>query len=62
MSPDLQAEASQPTAAQTYARLLAYSRPHLAAFSLGVLGMIVFAATDTALAWCIKYFLQDAFV
>jgi subfamily B ATP-binding cassette protein MsbA len=62
MSTDLDAAGPQPTAAQTYARLLAYSRPHLAAFSLGVLGMVLFAATDTALAWFIKYFLQDAFV
>jgi len=48
--------------AQTYRRLLSYARPHLGVFMVGVVGMALYAGTDTALAWFIKYFLQDAFV
>jgi ATP-binding cassette, subfamily B, bacterial MsbA len=54
--------ASPATAAQTYRRLLSYARPHLGMFGIGAIGMVLFAATDTALAWFIKVFLQDAFV
>jgi subfamily B ATP-binding cassette protein MsbA len=50
------------TAARTYRRLLGYARPHLGMFGIGAIGMVLFAATDTALAWFIKVFLQDAFV
>ena len=53
---------SSESGARTYRRLLSYARPHLGVFMLGVLGMALYAATDTALAWFIKYFLQDAFV
>jgi subfamily B ATP-binding cassette protein MsbA len=49
-------------AAQIYRRLLGYARPHAGMFSIGVLGMLIFAATDTAIAWFVKYFLKDAFV
>ena len=45
-----------------YRRLLAYARPHLGMFSIGVLGMCLFAATDAALAWFVRYFLNSAFV
>ncbi len=45
-----------------YMRLLAYARPHWPMFTLGVLGMTLFAATDTGLAWLVKRFLDGAFV
>ncbi|MEZ5475382.1 MAG: lipid A export permease/ATP-binding protein MsbA [Steroidobacteraceae bacterium] len=48
--------------ASVYRRLLAYARPHLGMFSIGVLGMCLFAATDAALAWFVRYFLNSAFV
>ncbi len=51
-----------PTAARTYARLLGYARPHLGMFGIGVLGMILYAATDAGLIWFVKYFLQYSFV
>ena len=50
------------TAARTYARLLGYARPHLGMFGIGVLGMILYAATDAGLIWFVKYFLQYSFV
>jgi subfamily B ATP-binding cassette protein MsbA len=45
-----------------YRRLLAYARPHWPMFLLGVVGMTLFAAVDTGLAWLIKEFLDGAFV
>jgi subfamily B ATP-binding cassette protein MsbA len=45
-----------------YVRLLAYARPHWAMFLLGVVGMVLFAAVDTGLAWLVKQFLDGAFV
>jgi ATP-binding cassette, subfamily B, bacterial MsbA len=45
-----------------YKRLLAYARPHWKVFAIGVVGMLLFAATDTAIAWFTKFFLHDAFV
>ena len=45
-----------------YRRLLAYALPHWPMFALGVLGMILFAAVDTGLAWLVKEFLDGAFV
>ncbi|HPF25393.1 MAG: lipid A export permease/ATP-binding protein MsbA [Steroidobacteraceae bacterium] len=45
-----------------YKRLLSYARPHLGMFSIGVLGMCLFASTDAALAWFVRYFLNSAFV
>ena len=47
---------------QIYLRLLAYARPHWAMFLLGVVGMVLFAAVDTGLAWLVKQFLDGAFV
>jgi subfamily B ATP-binding cassette protein MsbA len=45
-----------------YRRLLAYAQPHWAMFLLGVIGMVLFAAVDTGLAWLVKQFLDGAFV
>jgi subfamily B ATP-binding cassette protein MsbA len=45
-----------------YLRLLAYAKPHWPMFLLGVLGMVLFAAVDTGLAWLVKEFLDGAFV
>jgi subfamily B ATP-binding cassette protein MsbA len=47
---------------QVYRRLLGYARPHLGMFMLGVVGMALFAATDTAMAWFIQKFVQGTFV
>jgi len=47
---------------KVYRRLLAYARPHLGMFMLGVVGMALFAATDTAMAWFIQKFVKGTFV
>jgi len=47
---------------RVYRRLLGYARPHMGMFSIGVLGMTLFAATDSALAYLVKVFLGGAFV
>jgi len=47
---------------QVYRRLLTYARPHLGMFMIGVLGMMIFAATDSALAYLVKLFLGGTFV
>jgi subfamily B ATP-binding cassette protein MsbA len=45
-----------------YRRLLRYARPYAGVFMIGVLGMILFAATDSALAYLVKLFLNGAFI
>ncbi|MGA2190930.1 MAG: lipid A export permease/ATP-binding protein MsbA [Steroidobacteraceae bacterium] len=45
-----------------YRRLLRYARPHLGVFLIGVLGMILFAASQWALAYLVKTFMSGAFV
>ncbi|MGH8136432.1 MAG: hypothetical protein ACRER4_08790, partial [Steroidobacteraceae bacterium] len=45
-----------------YQRLIAYARPYWPMFLLGVIGMIMFAAVDTGLAWLVRRFLDGAFV
>jgi subfamily B ATP-binding cassette protein MsbA len=47
---------------KVYRRLLTYARPHLGMFMIGVLGMALFAAMDTAMAWLVKVFLGGAFI
>ena len=45
-----------------YRRLLGYLKPHLGMFLIGVVGMTLFAATDAALAWFVKYFFDGTLV
>jgi len=45
-----------------YRRLLRYARPYIGVFMIGVLGMALFAATNSALAYLVKEFLNGAFV
>jgi len=45
-----------------YRRLLRYARPYLGVFLIGVLGMILFAATNIGLAYVVKQFVSGAFV
>jgi ATP-binding cassette, subfamily B, bacterial MsbA len=45
-----------------YRRLLRYARPYVGVFMIGVVGMILFAATESALAYLVKQFLNGAFV
>ena len=49
-------------APRVYRRLLGYARPHLGMFSIGVLGMALFASTDAAIAYLVQKFLGGAFV
>jgi subfamily B ATP-binding cassette protein MsbA len=45
-----------------YRRLLKYARPHVGVFLIGVLGAMLFAASNAALAYLVKTFLNGAFV
>jgi subfamily B ATP-binding cassette protein MsbA len=45
-----------------YRRLLRYARPYTGVFLIGVLGMLLFAATNSALAYLVKEFLNLAFI
>ncbi len=45
-----------------YRRLLRYARPYLGVFLIGVLGMILFAASQWALAYLVKRFMSGAYV
>jgi subfamily B ATP-binding cassette protein MsbA len=45
-----------------YRRLLRYAKPYIGVFLIGVLGMILFSATQAALVYLVKTFLKDAFV
>ncbi len=45
-----------------YRRLLKYAKPYLGVFLIGVLGAILFAASNAALAYLVRKFLNGAFV
>jgi ATP-binding cassette, subfamily B, bacterial MsbA len=45
-----------------YRRLLRYARPYIGVFMIGVLGMILFAATQWGLVYLVQTFLKGAFV
>ena len=45
-----------------YRRLLRYAKPYMGVFLIGVLGMILFAASQWALAYLVKTFMSGAFV
>jgi ATP-binding cassette, subfamily B, bacterial MsbA len=45
-----------------YLRLLRYAKPYTGAFMIGVLGMILFAATQSGLVYLVQTFLKGAFV
>ena len=45
-----------------YRRLVRYARPYLGVFLIGVLGAILFAASNAALAYLVRRFLNGAFI
>jgi len=45
-----------------YRRLLRYAKPYKGVFMVGVVGMILFAATNSALAYLVKVFMSDTFI
>ena len=45
-----------------YRRILRYAKPHAGVFLIGVLGMMLFAATESGLAYLVKIFLNGAFI
>jgi len=49
-------------AGRVYRRLLAYARPHLGMFLIGVVGMALFAATGPGFAWLLQNFVDLGFV
>jgi subfamily B ATP-binding cassette protein MsbA len=46
----------------TYRRLLGYAKPYTGAFLVGVIGMILFAASQSGLVYLVQTFLKGAFV
>ncbi|MGO8830263.1 MAG: lipid A export permease/ATP-binding protein MsbA [Steroidobacteraceae bacterium] len=66
MSAIFAASASQPkpdnNSWSIYRRLLRYARPYVGVFMIGVLGMVLFAATNIGLAYVVKQFVSGAFV
>jgi subfamily B ATP-binding cassette protein MsbA len=46
------------SAGKVYRRLLGYARPHRGMFMIGVLGMLLFAATDGAFAFFVQKFIK----
>jgi subfamily B ATP-binding cassette protein MsbA len=59
MTPPLPSAAE---ARSVYGRLLGYARPWRGQFLIGVLGMVLYAATDAGTAWFVDKFLEHAFV
>ena len=55
-------DSDNPHGAVTYQRLLSYTRPHWRQFALAVVGMVGYAATDTAFAALMKPMLDGSFV
>jgi subfamily B ATP-binding cassette protein MsbA len=45
-----------------YRRLLRYARPYVGTYAIGVLGMILFSATDASLGAFVKYFFTQDFI
>jgi ATP-binding cassette, subfamily B, bacterial MsbA len=43
---------------KVYRRLLAYARPHRGMFMIGVVGMLLFSATDGAFVWFVQKFVK----
>jgi subfamily B ATP-binding cassette protein MsbA len=49
-------------ALQTYRRLIGYLGPHRGVFAIGIVGMVIFAATDAGWAAFVRFFLDGTFV
>jgi subfamily B ATP-binding cassette protein MsbA len=45
-----------------YKRLLRYAKPYIAVYLIGVLGMILFAATDASLGLFVRYVFKESFI
>ncbi len=62
----LSATGARPAAAgdswAIYRRLLKYARPHLGVFLIGVLGSVLFAASNAALSFLVRQFLNGTFL
>jgi subfamily B ATP-binding cassette protein MsbA len=54
--------ATSPDTRAIYARLLRYAKPYWPIFAVGVLGMLMSAASETGFAWLVKRFLDGTFV
>jgi subfamily B ATP-binding cassette protein MsbA len=57
-APAPEASAAKASPSIVYRRLLKYARPHRGMFMIGVLGMILFAATDGAFALFVREFMK----
>jgi subfamily B ATP-binding cassette protein MsbA len=54
----LSAPATATSAAAVYRRLLRYAWPHRGMYLLGVLGMLMYSASQGVIIWCVKLFVQ----
>jgi len=53
---------SEPSSSiEIYRRLLSYLKPHLALFSVAVVAMVIYGATDGAIPFLLKHILDDIF-
>ena len=53
---------NQPSAKQTYSRLLTYIKPHWPIFAAGIFGMVILAATEAGIPALLKPLLDGTFV
>jgi len=61
-APAVPVPTAESSAWSIYRRLLRYARPYVGVFMIGVVGMIIFAGTESALAYLVKQFVSGAFV
>jgi ATP-binding cassette, subfamily B, bacterial MsbA len=62
LAPHVSPTPSSNSSWSTYRRLLRYAKPYTGVFLIGVLGMILFAATNAVLGLVVKDFMNGAFV
>ena len=55
---DSQKESFARSSARIYLRLLGYVKPYWMAFAVSILGFVVFASSQPAMAWMLKYFVD----
>jgi ATP-binding cassette, subfamily B, bacterial MsbA len=59
---NLAASAPAPSAGAVYRRLLRYAQPYLSVFLIGIIGMLLFSASEMGLGYLVKRFMHGTFV
>src|SRR5690606_41903062 len=55
---DSKKESFARSSARIYLRLLGYVRPYWIPFAISILGFVIFASSQPAMAWMLKYFVD----